>query len=168
MLSLLSLFTAFVILTAYLIGILANHGVLKSISISDYWLKRPWKFMFELTMFICGISIIINGFFLLERTIWLLVVGGGGVFMVGLFPKVQKNIIIKTLHYIFAISGFTFTGLSFWLSHEYWFITLAIAIAALSAYIIPAKNKIWYIEVTLCYLLFIGLTIMASIHLQCN
>lgn len=168
MLSLLSLFVAFVILTAYLIGILANHGVLKSISISDYWLKRPWKFMFELTMFICGASIIINGIFLQDRTVWLLIAGGIGIFMVGVFPKVQKNILIKALHYTFAISGFTLTGLSFWLSHGYWYITLAIAIAAVIAYVVPKKNKIWYLEVTLCYLLFIGLTTMAAMQLQCN
>ncbi len=58
MLSLIGLFVAFVIITGYIIAILANYGVLKSISISDYSLSKPWKYTFELTMFISGASII--------------------------------------------------------------------------------------------------------------
>ncbi|MCU4158404.1 hypothetical protein J1N10_20700, partial [Carboxylicivirga sp. A043] len=53
-----SLFTAFIALVVYLTSIIAAHGIRKSISDSNYFLRKPYKLVFEIVMWVCGLAII--------------------------------------------------------------------------------------------------------------
>ncbi|MCU4158405.1 hypothetical protein J1N10_20705, partial [Carboxylicivirga sp. A043] len=53
-----SLFTAFIALVVYLTSIIAVHGIRKSISDSNYFLRKPYKLVFEIVMWVCGLAII--------------------------------------------------------------------------------------------------------------
>jgi len=148
------LIVGFVTFTTYLVSILISHGVLKSISDSDYWNKKPFKFMFELTMFICGLTIAYYGYVTGSP---LMVIGGAGIFSVGLFPRFKKNLFTKTMHYVFAIGGFALTSLSFWIDLGQWYLTVIIAAAVLFSYLGAEKHKIFYIEVSLAYCILLSL-----------
>lgn len=167
LLPLLSMFLAFFTFTAYLLGIVSKYGVRKSILDSDYWTQKPWKGMFELTMTLCGASIIITGLLMKDNIIWMLVVGGAGIILVAVFSEFKKNLFIKIAHYVCAIGGFTHTGLSFLFSLNQWYFTLLIAIAVVLAYFIAKSNKLWYVEVVLSYLIFFGLFLNAAFSLHC-
>ena len=58
-----SLFTAFISLVVYLTAIASAHGIRKSISDTNYFLQKPYKLVFEIVMWICGLAIIITGVF---------------------------------------------------------------------------------------------------------
>jgi predicted membrane channel-forming protein YqfA (hemolysin III family) len=110
-----SLFTAFIALVVYLTSIIAVHGIRKSISDSNYFLKKPFKLVFEIVMWVCGLAIITTGLFIKESVDWWVIGGGIGIFLVGVFSDFKRNIYIRIAHYLSAIGGFTLLGLSFFL-----------------------------------------------------
>ena len=148
-----SLFTAFIALVVYLTSIIAVHGIRKSISDSNYFLRKPYKLVFEIVMWICGLAIIITGLFIKESADWWIVGGGIGIFLVGIFSDFKRNIFIRIAHYFSAIGGFTPLGLSYYFSFGNIEYTLIIALSALIASGF-ADKRIWCFRITsynVCY-----------------
>lgn len=148
--------TGFGSFTAYVAYILIMFGVIRSISASDYLLKKPFRYWFELTMFISGLTIAYSGWHIMNENI-LMVVGGGFIFGVGLFPDFEKNLFNRIMHYILAIGGFTLVLVSFWIHNEQWYLTVLAALLSTLAYIWPKRNKIFYLEIEMSYFIFAGL-----------
>lgn len=155
-----SLFTAFISLVVYLTAIVSAHGIRKSISDTNYFLKKPYKLVFEIVMWICGLAIIITGLFIKETADWWIVGGGIGIFLVGVFSDFKRNIFIKIAHYTSAIGGFTLLGLSYYFSFGHINYTIIIAISALIASAF-ADKRIWCLELTMAAEIFIGLFYLA-------
>ncbi|MDA3906979.1 MAG: hypothetical protein PF484_12985 [Bacteroidales bacterium] len=155
-----SLFTAFIALVVYLTAIIAVHGIRKSISDSNYFLQKPYKLVFEIVMWICGLSIIITGLFIKETVDWWIIGGGIGVFLVGVFSDFKRNIFIRIAHYLSAIGGFTFLGLSYYFSFDNIGFTVIVALSALIASAF-ADKRIWCLELTMAIEIFAGLFYLA-------
>lgn len=155
-----SLFTAFISLVVYLTAIVSAHGIRKSISDTNYFLKKPYKLVFEIVMWICGLAIIITGLFIKETADWWIIGGGIGIFLVGVFSDFKRNIFIKIAHYTSAIGGFTLLGLSYYFSFGHINYTIIIAISALIASAF-ADKRIWCLELTMAAEIFIGLFYLA-------
>jgi len=151
-----SLFTAFIALVVYLTSIIAVHGIRKSISDSNYFLKKPFKLVFEIVMWVCGLSIIITGLFIKESADWWVIGGGTGIFLVGVFSDFKRNIFIRIAHYLSAIGGFALLGLSFFYSFERLEYTIIVAVSALMASAF-ADKRIWCLELTMAAEIFAGL-----------
>lgn len=151
-----SLFTAFIALVVYLTSIIAVHGIRKSISDSNYFLKKPFKLVFEIVMWVCGLAIIITGLFIKESADWWVIGGGIGIFLVGVFSDFKRNIYIRIAHYLSAIGGFTLLGLSFFYSFDHLVYTIIIALSALIASAF-ADKRIWCLELTMAAEVFAGL-----------
>lgn len=145
---------ALVSLSIYLLGAFRN-GVPKSISDSDYLRKKPFKYTFELTMYICGASIISFG-------TWSFIVSGVGFILVGVFSDFKRNKFFHVMHYIGAIGGFILLTFSF-IYLGWWFYTVLIAVVATLFGLIPylkgSKYWICYLEIAIAYTAFIGLTV---------
>ena len=157
-----SLFTAFIALVVYLTSIIAVHGIRKSISDSNYFLKKPFKLVFEIVMWVCGLAIIITGLFIKESADWWVIGGGIGIFLVGVFSDFKRNIFIRIAHYLFAIGGFTLLGLSFFYSFDHLVYTIIIAFSALIASAF-ADKRIWCLELTMAAEVFAGLFYLAHL-----
>ena len=151
-----SLFLAFSSLVVYLTSIIAIHGVRKSISDSNYFLKKPFKLMFELVMWICGLAIIITGIFIKETADWYIISGGIGIFLVGVFSDFKRSLILRIAHYISAIGGFVLLGLSQYFSFGNIEYTIIIGLSAIFSYSVASK-KIWFLELTMSAEVFLGL-----------
>ena len=155
-----SLFTAFISLVVYLTAIVSAHGIRKSISDTNYFLRKPYKLVFEIVMWICGLAIVITGLFIKETADWWIIGGGIGIFLVGIFSDFKRNIFIKIAHYTSAIGGFTLLGLSYYFSFGHINCTIIIAISALIASAF-ADKRIWCLELTMAAEIFIGLFYLA-------
>ncbi len=155
-----SLFTAFISLVVYLTSIIAVHGIRKSISDSNYFLTKPYKLVFEIVMWICGIAIIITGIFIKETADWMVISGGIGIFLVGVFSDFKRHALIRIAHYVSAIGGFALLGLSYHFSFGHINYTIIIAISALFASAF-ANKRIWCLELTMAAEIFIGLFYLA-------
>ena len=151
-----SLFTAFIALVVYLTSIIAVHGIRKSISDSNYFLRKPFKLVFEIVMWISGLAIIVTGLFIKESADWWVIGGGIGIFLVGVFSDFKRNNLIRIAHYVSAIGGFTLLGLSFYYSFGYLHFTLIVALSALIASAF-ADKRIWCLELTMAAEIFAGL-----------
>ena len=151
-----SLIIAINSLVVYLTSIIAIHGIRKSISDSNYFLKKPFKLMFELVMWICGIAIILTGIFIKGNPDWMLISGGIGIFLVGVFSDFKLHPLIRIAHYISAIGGFILLGLSFYFSFGNLNYTIIIAVSALITGAF-AKKRIWGLELTLSAEVFAGI-----------
>jgi hypothetical protein len=86
----------------------------------------------------------------------LVIWGGIGIFLVGIFSDFKKHILIQVAHYISAIGGFVLLGLSFYFSFGNLNYTIIIAISALITGAF-AKKRIWGLELTLAVEVFAGL-----------
>ena len=155
-----SLFTAFIALTVYLTSIIAVHGIRKSISDSNYFLHKPYKLVFEIVMWICGLAIVITGLFIKETVDWWVIGGGIGIFLVGIFSDFKRNIFIRIAHYVSAIGGFTLLGLSYYFSFDNIGYTITVALSALVASAF-ADKRIWCLELTMAVEIFAGLFYLA-------
>lgn len=151
-----SLIIALNSLIVYLTSIIAIHGIRKSISDSNYFLKKPFKLMFELVMWICGIAIILTGIFIKANPDWLVISGGIGIFLVGVFSDFKLHPLIRMGHYVSSIGGFVLLGLSFYFSFGNLNYTIIIAISALITGAF-AKRRIWGLELTIAAEIFVGL-----------
>lgn len=151
-----SLIIALNSLVVYLTSIIAIHGIRKSISDSNYFLRKPFKLMFELVMWVCGIAIILTGIFINGSPDWMLIVGGIGIFLVGIFSDFKLHILIRIAHYLSAIGGFVLLGLSFYFSFGNLNYTIIIAISALITGAF-AHRRIWGLELTMAAEIFAGL-----------
>nr|WP_319401843.1 hypothetical protein [uncultured Carboxylicivirga sp.] len=151
-----SLLVGFIALCLYLQVIVSEFGIRKSISDSNYFLKKPFKLMFELVMWICGLSIITTGIFLKDTPQWWIIGGGIGIFGVGIFSDFKRNLFLRISHYTSAISGFAMLGLSFWLNLNSFRYSAIIAVSALLAGLLGRK-RIWCLELTMSIEVFIGL-----------
>lgn len=151
-----SLIIALNSLVVYLTSIIAIHGIRKSISDSNYFLRKPFKLMFELVMWICGIAIILTGIFIKNTPDWLVIWGGIGIFLVGIFSDFKKHILIQVAHYISAIGGFTLLGLSFYFSFGNLNYTIIIAVSVIITGAF-AKKRIWGLELTMAAEIFAGI-----------
>ena len=112
--------------------------------------------MFELVMWISGLSIIITGVFIKTTPDWFIILGGMGIFMVGIFSDFKRHILVKIGHFTFAIGGFTTLALSLYFSFNNLSFTIIIAISSLIAGLF-ANKKIWALELTLAVGIFAGL-----------
>ena len=155
-----SLFAAFIALVVYLTSIIAVHGIRKSISDSNYFLRKPFKLVFEIVMWICGLAIIVTGLFIKESADWWVISGGIGIFLVGVFSDFKRNSLIRFAHYFSATSGFTLLGLSFFYSFDSIQYTIIIAVSALIASVF-ADKRIWCLELTMAAEVFAGLFYLA-------
>jgi len=155
-----SLFTAFIALVVYLTSIIAVHGIRKSISDSNYFLQKPFKLVFEIVMWICGLAIIITGLFIKESVDWWVIGGGIGIFLVGVFSDFKRNMFIRISHYLSAIGGFTLLGLSFFYSFERLEYTVIVAVSAIMASVFTDK-RIWCLELAMAAEVFAGLFYLA-------
>lgn len=153
------LIIAFAAITGYLIKIAGTHKALKSISDSNYWLKKPWKWIFEAVMFICAAALAYVGLYVFPVPVYTLVGGAIGIGMVGIFSRIRESKFIMTMHMIGAFGGFILLGLSFALSFGMWWYTLFIAATAVLTFFL-SRNKdivIWNTEIILIYQVFLGL-----------
>lgn len=157
-----SLFTAFIALVVYLTAIIAVHGIRKSISDSNYFLRKPFKLVFEIVMWICGLAIIITGLFIKESADWWIIGGGIGIFLVGVFSDFKRNIFIRIAHYVSAIGGFILVGLSYYFSFGNIEYTIIVAVSALMASAF-ADKRIWCLELIMSAEIFAGLFYLAHI-----
>jgi hypothetical protein len=155
-----SLFLGFISLVVYLTSIIAIHGIRKSISDSNYFLKKPFKLMFELVMWICGIAIILTGIFIKGTPGWLVISGGIGIFLVGVFSDFKLHPLIRMGHYVCAIGGFVLLGLSFYFGFGNLNYTIIIAISAIITGAF-ANKRIWGLELTMSTQIFAGLFYLA-------
>lgn len=155
-----SLFTAFTALVVYLTSIIAVHGIRKSISDSNYFLRKPFKLVFEIVMWICGLSIIITGLFINGNADWWIIGGGIGIFLVGVFSDFKRNIFIRIAHYFSAIGGFALLGLSYYFSFDKIEYMIIVAVSALVASAF-ADKRIWCLELTIAIEIFAGLFYLA-------
>ncbi len=155
-----SLFAAFISLVVYLTSIIAVHGIRKSISDSNYFLKKPFKLVFEIVMWTCGLAIIITGLFIKESVEWWIIGGGIGIFLVGVFSDFKRNIFLRIAHYISAIGGFTLLGLSYYFSFDNLEYTIIVAVSALMASAF-ADKWLWCLELTMAAEVFAGLFYLA-------
>lgn len=149
-----TLTAAFVSLSLYLLGAFKD-GIPKSISDSDYLRKKPFKYTFELTMYICGTSIMMFNS-------WIHIVAGIGFILVGLFSDFKRNVFFKIMHYLGAIGGFVALAFSFMYFGWWWYPIIMLVSAILFGYIpYKSESKYWicYLEIALAYMAFIGLRI---------
>ena len=151
-----SLFTAFISLVVYVTSIIAVHGIRKSISDSNYFLQKPYKLVFEIVMWICGLAIIITGIFIKGSPDWIIIAGGLGIFLVGVFSDFKRNLAFRIAHYTFAIGGFILLGLCYYFSFGNINYTIIIGLSALFASAL-ADKRLWCLELTLSAEIFVGL-----------
>lgn len=151
-----SMLIAFIALCVYLQVIIAEFGIRRSISDSNYFLKKPFKLMFEVVMWLCGLAIIITGNFMKDYPLWWVMGGGIGIFLVGIFSDFKRSMFLKIAHYLSAISGFVMLGLSFWFDFGNLLYTALIAIAAIIAWE-TGRERIWCLELTMSLMVFGGL-----------
>lgn len=112
--------------------------------------------MFELVMWICGIVIILTGIFIKGTPDWMVISGGIGIFLVGVFSDFKLHPLIMIAHYISAIGGFILLGLSFYFSFGNLNYTIIIATSTLITGAF-AKKRLWALELTLSAEVFAGL-----------
>jgi hypothetical protein len=155
-----SLFIAFISLVVYLTSIIAVHGIRKSISDSNYFLRKPFKLVFEIVMWICGSSIILTGIFIKTSPDWIIISGGIGIFFVGVFSDFKRNLFIRIAHYVSAIGGFALLGLSYYLSFDNLGYTIIVAVSALISGVF-ANKRLWGLELTMSTQIFAGLFYLA-------
>ncbi len=155
-----ALLVGFISLCIYLQVIVAEFGIRKSISDSNYFLKKPFKLMFELVMWICGLVIIFTGIYLRKTPQWWIIGGGIGIFLVGVFSDFKRNLFLRIAHYISAITGFAMLGLSFWLNLGCNTYSSVIAVSAMLAGLLGRK-RIWCLEITMSVEIFAGLFFFA-------
>nr|WP_319401774.1 hypothetical protein [uncultured Carboxylicivirga sp.] len=154
------LFTAFIALVVYLTAIVSAHGIRKSISDTNYFLQKPYKLVFEIVMWICGLAIIITGVFIKGSPDWMVISGGLGILLVGVFSDFKRNLLIRIAHYTSAIGGFALLGLSYYFSFGYINYTVIIALSAVFASAL-AEERLWCLEITLSLEIFAGLFYLA-------
>lgn len=147
---------AFTALCIYLQVIVAEFGIRRSISDSNYFLKKPFKLMFEVVMWICGLAIIYTGMYMKESPQWWIIGGGIGIFLVGIFSDFKRNLFLRIAHYVSAIGGFIMLGLSFWLNLDNGIYTGIMAYSAFIA-VVLGRHRIWCLELTMAIEIFIGL-----------
>lgn len=155
-----ALLVGFISLCIYLQVIVGEFGIRKSISDSNYFLKKPFKLMFELVMWICGLVIIFTGIYLRETPQWWIIGGGIGIFLVGVFSDFKRNLFLRIAHYVSAITGFAMLGLSFWLNLGCNTYSAVIAVSAILAGLLGRK-RIWCLEITMSVEIFAGLFFFA-------
>lgn len=148
-----STLSAFIIFAAYIISVIACFGIPSSISDSDYLLRKPWRYTFELVMFICGSALVIDAVYAYADVNALLLGGGIGIAMVGIFSEFKKNILHKILHYFSAAAGFTLSAASFILNDQP-YATCAILGGGLLVYLSTRTNKLWWAELSLSLSLY--------------
>lgn len=157
-----SLFIAFIALVVYLTSIIAVHGIRKSISDSNYFLHKPFKLVFELVMWVCGIALILTGIFINPSPEWIIVSGGVCIFLVGVFSDFKRNLFLRIAHYTSAIGGFILLGLSYYLCFDNTEYTIIVAVSALCSGIF-ADKRLWCLELTMSAEIFAGLFYLAHI-----
>lgn len=150
------LLLAFTFFCVYIQRIISVFGIRRSISDSNYFLKKPFKLMFEIVMWVCGIAIIIAGNFMKDYPLWWVMGGGIGIFLVGVFSDFKRSLFLKIAHYLSAISGFVMLGLSFWFDLGNILYTSLIALAAILAWEL-GRERIWCLELTMSLMVFGGL-----------
>ncbi len=154
---------AFAVFNFYIIGVVSRYGVRKSISDSDYFMEKPWKWLFEFTMFISGISVALTGE--AENNLVMLI-GGICLFFVGIFSDFKRSKFMKVIHVTVAILGLGLSILS--LLPTYWYFVLGIIISLFLIIWWTFKNKkekviIWNIEIILSYGIFISLNFIVKL-----
>lgn len=143
----------FITFTGYISFIIKKFGVQKSISFSDIIVNKPYKWFFEITMFICGISLLLFGYL---NNILLLSISGGLIFCVGLFPLGDRPKWVYYPHMLFAILGFVIGIFSFWINRGLFEIPSITAVIS-GIVLLLARKKLWGVEVAVSYGIFMGL-----------
>jgi hypothetical protein len=162
-----------IVLSYYIIRIAGKHKALMSISNSDYWLVKPWKWTFEAVMFITGFSIMFISLYLKEKTMITLFISGIGIFGVGIFARYEKNIFFKIAHNICAVVGYGTFIASFKIDFNNWWFIGVQAVIALWVYLYSIDKEkgilIWNLEVSLlytissCYFPLIAIEVLKSV-----
>lgn len=141
---------AFASFASYVISISTKWWKVPSISQSDKMLNKPWEWLFEAVMFICGIAIFTNG---LRLENWMLEASGIMIFCVGIFTD------HTSFMHIFCASGGFLTGIiAFdWITAVV--IGAAVFIAFRNSEDFDHQITTFNIEVVLAVLLFIRLSL---------
>lgn len=154
--TILLLVAAFIIITGYVIGIAGKWKARKSISDSDYWLTKPWKWLFEAVLLSCSGALVWTSIYLDAMFMFI-----GSIFigMVAPFARFKASEFMRWSHMVFAFGGFGLLVLSFGLDFGRWDLTILNVAILLSTYFLTRKNKsvIWNIEIALIYSLFFSL-----------
>lgn len=148
---------ALAIISFYLIRVAANHSKVKSISDSDYVVEKPWRWTFEVVMFITGTALIYVALALKNEPLYILWVSGICNIGVGIFSRFKDSQFNKIAHYVCAYATFISIGLSIAIEFEQWMLFVFEIFAAVFAVVINRAdiNKIWRLETLLIYLHFI-------------
>lgn len=122
----------FGLLNFYIVQALANHKKLKSISITDKYLKKPWKWTFNALMMVSGWVISYSGFVLFEENCYRLIIAGMLIGNVGIFADYTKNKFYLYAHIISATAGITLFVLSILKFDSWYLIGVPIIVALLT------------------------------------
>ncbi len=131
-----------IIFISYLIYILVNFGVQKSISMSYYKLTKKYKLIFLgfVWGFALPLGILISG----QYNILLLSIGL--IMIVGITPNIVEYEAVNTVHLFGAFGGILTAMSSLWIEFDLPFVVLA-ALFVAGVIFKSVKNYIWWIEV---------------------
>lgn len=151
--NLLILLLAFMLINLYIIGIAGKYKSRKSISDSDYWLTKPWKWLFEAIIGICALALFYTGY---VNNIPLMWIGSIGIALVAVFSRFKKNNAFLFMHMLGAIGGFVLIALSFWINLGLWQATVSIGLMTFGVWGLTknSNNTTWNVEISLIYSIF--------------
>ena len=140
------LYLATINMLGYLLFVVWQYGKQKSISDSDYMHNNILRGWFESSLVFASIALYTIGFY-----------SGAGFIVVAIFSNFKKNRFNKVMHNLGAYGGFIGYIVELVL-HGYWWMSLIIAIITLLVYCFNKfnQNKIFIIEVSLIYMMFIS------------
>ena len=148
--------TNLIIITGYIIGISGKFLARKSISDSDYWLTKPWKWLFEAVIIYSSFGLIMTSLYLKAP---IMLIGSIMLGMIAPFARFKLNKFMNIGHMFFAFGGFILLSISFWIDLNIWYLTIGITVVSLSTLALTWRNecKIWNLEIALIYSLFFSL-----------
>lgn len=144
------------LILSYIVGIAGKYSARKSISDSDYFLTKPWKWVFEFVVASCSAAL---GYAAYALSAPFMLAGSAGILMVAIFSRFKKNNLNLWGHMIGAFGGFSLITTSFWVDLGGWYISLSIALITGLIWLITKSNKslTWNVEIALIYSIFGGL-----------
>lgn len=136
--------------TAYVVVISIKYGILRSISISYYYLKKRW--IFTIIFWIYALSMMVAG-----SNPWIF---GAGAFIcfVGAAANIKDGDITRKVHIVGATGGIILGTLWLFISN-YWYLGLIVMLSAWWLIGEQKKNHTFWIEIISYYVIALGILI---------
>lgn len=143
----------FLVFTGYVIKVVLDAGVLKSISESFYHLEPKKRWIFTLSMWGFAIPVLIVG------DTPLMFFAGAGICFVGAAAAFKGDDMTMKVHVVGAVSGVALSMASLWLDFHMWYFPVSFCICAILLFL-TVKNYTWWIEILAFYLVLIALLLV--------